>query len=185
MSVVRMFQFNQYLKTGTPLLATLAITWIVSGPLWALPDDREQDLEYTADDFEFDENKQTVTISGSVVMEQGSMRIDADKVVIYNQDDKVTKIIATGNPARYQQLPAINQEPIRAKANRLEYQVEQETIHLIDNASLVQQGTSLTGSRIDYDVRKSVVKASSDSNSSGKKKRVKMVIPPKSIGRQE
>ena len=158
--------------------------YLLCEPLAALPDDREQDFDFSSDDFEFDEVKQTITYLGSVVMEQGSIRIDADKVVFYMQDNKPTKIIATGTPAHYKQVPAINQEPIRAKADRLEYQMEQETIHLIGNASLVQQGTSLTGSRIDYDVRKSVVKASSDSTS-GKKKRVKMVIPPKSISRQE
>ncbi len=156
----------------------------LSRQLFALPTDRDQSVLLNADEIEFDEKNQTITYSGSVTMEQGSMRINADKMVIHTKSDKVVKVIATGSPAHYRQIPALDQEPVLAKANRLEYQVDQGTLHLINNASLVQEGTSLSGNRIDYDVKKSIVKASSD-NGDGPKERVRMVIPPKSISGQE
>lgn len=159
-------------------------TTLFSGTLLALPTDRDQSVLLNADEIEFDEQSQTITYSGSVVMEQGSMRINAEKMVIHTESDKVVKIIATGSPAHYRQLPAVDQEPVVAKANRLEYQVDQATLHLINNASLVQEGTSLSGNRIDYDVKKSIVRASSDKGE-GPKERVRMVIPPKSISGQE
>lgn len=94
----------------------------------------------------------------------------------------MTQIVATGRPARYQQKPSPDEGPIIAQANRLEYNIAQDTLHLIENASLQQEGSSLSGNRIDYDVKKSVVKAGGDASQN---ERVKMVIPAKSLKQAE
>ncbi len=144
----------------------------------ALESDRNKPITITSNEAERDEIKGTTTYSGEVVMEQGSMRIDADTVVIHNTREKVTKIIALGKPARYQQKPSDSEGLVIAEANTLEYSLETESLHLIESASLKQEGTSLSGNRIDYDVRKSVVKAGSGKSAT---ERVRMVIPPKAL----
>lgn len=164
-----MNRFNCYL-----LAAGLALIAPVTS--LALPSDREQPIEISADSAERDEAEGTTTYAGGVVMQQGSMRIDAHKVVIYNDRNKVTKIVATGDPARYQQQPNQSGGLVVAEAKRLEYNISEETLHLIESASLKQEGTSLSGNRIDYDVRKAVVKAGSDA---AQTERVRMVIPPR------
>ena len=157
------------------LLCSLAVS-----QAFALPSDRNQPLKIQSDDFESDEISETTTYTGSVILEQGSMKIMAEKLVIQRKDDKITRVVATGFPARYSQVPKLNQEPVNATANRIEYRISKEMLYLIDNASLDQEGSNLSGDRIEYDVKQSVVKAGSKRKTANKK-RVKMVIPPKSF----
>ncbi len=146
--------------------------------VYGLTTDRLQAITTHSDEAEHDESQGTFTYAGNVVMQQGSMRINADKVVIYYEKDKVSKIIAQGAPARYEQKPNQREGLVVAKANTLEYDIGAETLRLIDGASLQQEGTSLSGNFINYDVKKSVVKAggSADDN-----QRVRMVIPANSL----
>lgn len=164
------------------LAAGLALYLLASQQAFALPSDRNQAITIHSDSAERDEIKGTITYSGNVVMQQGSMRIDADEVVIVNDKSKVTQIVATGRPARYQQKPNEDEGPVVAQANRLEYNIAQDTLHLIENALLQQEGTSLSGNRIDYDVKKSVVKAGGNASQN---ERVKMVIPARSLKQLE
>ena len=157
------------------MLTALGLTLYTDKPA-ALPDDHLQSITIQSDSAERDELKGTTTYAGRVLMQQGSMKIEANSIVIYNTDDRVTHLVATGLPAKYQQRPSSGQEAVEAKANTLEYLVNEETLRLIDNASLRQGGTSLSGTLIQYDVKKALVKA--DSND---EERVKMVIPPKAF----
>jgi lipopolysaccharide export system protein LptA len=147
-------------------------------PGLCLSSDRNESITIVSDTAERDEQKGTTTYSGAVVMQQGSMRIEAEKVVIFDNKNKVIKIVANGNPARYQQKPNADDGLVVANAARLEYDIAQETLHLIDGASLTQEGTSLSGNRIDYDVKQSVVKAGGDER---KNERVRMVIPARAL----
>ncbi len=143
----------------------------------ALPSDSEQVIQFSSDRLEIDEVKKTQTYSGSVEMQQGSLKIFAEKVVIYREGNRTSQIVATGQPARYSQIAQPGEEPIIAKARRMEYDIEGKTLQLIDNASIVQRGTSLSGNKIDYDVQRSLVKAQGDGKG-GEDDRVRMVIPP-------
>jgi len=152
----------------------------------ALPDDSKQKLEIVADSNAFDFKTRTTTFYGSVVFTQGSLKINADKLIYYGDYDtdnpeSTDKIVATGYPARFQQTPRVDQAPITAIANRLEYAVKAETLFLINNASLDQDGSSLSGNRIEYDVKNALVKASGKSQTTGENGRVRMVIPPKKL----
>lgn len=146
----------------------------------ALPEDRDQAITIQSDRAERDELKGTTVYTGRVLMEQGSMQIKADMITIFNDSNKVNKLVATGTPAEYRQTPVVGQAPVLAQANTLEYLVDEETLRLIDNASLTQDGASLSGTLIQYDVHKSLVKANSD-----EQERVKMVIPAKSLGQSD
>lgn len=156
----------------------------------ALPDDSRQEMSITADDdFIFDFRTSTTTFLGNVELVQGSLKIKADKLIYYGKFDPANpqstdKIVAIGKPARFQQTPAVDAAPVTAVANKLEYFVKNETLYLIDNASLDQDGSSLSGNRIEYDVKKALVKASGKSSTS-KDGRVRMVIPPKKLQSDE
>ncbi|WP_096085254.1 lipopolysaccharide transport periplasmic protein LptA [Agaribacterium haliotis] len=145
----------------------------------ALPDDAEQDLQLEAETLVYDETQGTLTYEGSVFMQQGSMKIEADKVVIYGNMDSAQRLTADGQPARFQQTPTLGTPPVIARADELDYDVQTKSLLLQGNAHLTQEGSSLSGNRIEYDVINSVVKAGSLREGSSDKKRVKMVIPPK------
>lgn len=151
----------------------------------ALPTDREQPFTTNSDSVELNDKAGTTTLNGNVIIEQGSMRITANSVVLHYSKNAITKVVALGKPAHYSQIPKVGQEPVQAKAKKLEYNIKAETLQLINNASLIQEGgTSLSGNKINYDVKKSIVQAGSDiTQQSGK--RVKLVIPAKSLENNE
>lgn len=169
------------------LSACLSLAWFVShsAAVLALPDDRFKDLSISADSAELDDQNGTTTYAGSVIVEQGSMQIRAERVVIYGRKDTYSRVVAIGKPARLSQVPKAGQEPVTARAGRMEYQITSETLILLDNAAFSQEGTSLSGNRIEYDVKRAVVKAGGKSDAQGDDKRVRMVIPPKALSKEE
>lgn len=164
----------------------ISLAVLLATNAWTLPDDDTQTMFIDADTHEFDIRAGTTTFLGNVVLQQGSLKINANKVVYYGKFEKgkvdsAKKIVATGNPARFQQTPKENSPPVTAVANTLEYSASNETLFLIENASLDQDGTSLSGNRIEYDVKKALVKAGGKTSADGTKERVRMVIPPKTL----
>lgn len=168
----------------------LSLTSILGWQAHALPNDSQQRSEIVADHNVFDFKTRTTTFFGNVIFTQGSLKIEADKLVYYGKFESdnrehTDRIIATGAPAHFQQTPKVGMSPVKAVANTLEYAVKDETLFLIDNASLDQDGSSLSGNRIEYDVKQAVVKASGRNTSSGSDGRVRMVIPPKKLQEQD
>lgn len=154
-----------------------ALLPFAAAPLQALPSDRDQPIHIQSDSAERNEKKGITTYRGDVQMDQGTLRIEADKVVIHSLDNQVSMIVATGKPAHYHQTPEVNKPAVKASGNTIKYMVTEEKLQLIKNASLVQNdGTTMTGERINYDMKDAVVKAAGQTNS----KRIHMVIPPKS-----
>lgn len=153
---------------------------------FALPEDSAQDMDIYSDTYEFDFQNSTTTFIGNVILNQGSLKINADKIVYFGklENGKAAgsgKIVATGKPARFQQTPKVDTLPVTAIANRLEYSIKNETLFLIEDASLDQDGTSLSGNRIEYDVKRALVKASSKIRTFENEGRVRLVIPPKTF----
>lgn len=175
-----MIRFGNPFSNACPIFAIGGLI-LYSQLSFALPDDRFQDLSIQADSAELDDHSGTTTYAGAVIVEQGSMKIMADTVVIYGRNDSYSKVVATGKPAHLSQVPKAGQDPVTAQANRLEYRITDETLFLIDNAAFEQEGTSLSGNRIEYDVKKAVVKAGGKTTSTGRDRRVKMVIPPRAL----
>ncbi len=161
----------------TTVLAILISSF--SAPLWALASDKQQPIHISSDSAERNEKKGVTIYTGSVQMDQGTLRINADKVVIHSVNNEIAKIIATGKPAHYQQKPSPEKQLVIAKGDTIEYMLDTEKLLLIDNASLRQNdGTTMTGKRIDYNIKESLVKAESNKTKS-KDDRIHMVIQPK------
>jgi len=167
-------------------LLCLGITLsVIASNVYSLPNDSDQELTLEAVSAEFDETLGMTTYTGEVVMQQGSMVIRADKLVIYGKLDSANKVIATGKPAKFQQTAKIDAQPVRASANKLEYEVSNETLVLVGNAALDQEGSSLKSNLIKYDVKKALVKAGSKKDATDGDDRVRMVIPAKVFKTEE
>ena len=142
----------------------------------ALANDREQPIYIESDRAVRNDKKGVTVYQGSVKMEQGSMRIQADKVTIHSIDNKISRIIATGQPARYQQQPSPEKKPVVAEGNTIKYEIDTEHLVLLSNASIVQEGTTMSGERIDYDIAQSLMRAAGNTKSGNQ--RIQMVITP-------
>lgn len=165
-------------------IAALGLLCSLASPAsLGLPTDREQAIHISADQATRDEKAGLTTYTGNVEFVQGTLRITADKITIYQQQEGAGKIVAIGKPARLQQKPEIDKELMRAHADTIEYYEEEDRVHLQTNAQIEQGGSRVTGKTIDYFIAKELVKA--DSDASQKNSRVNIVIPPSMIDKKE
>jgi len=142
---------------------------------WALRSDRNQPIDIRADRVEVDQRKQTSHYLGHVRLQQGSLKIDADDVMVYMQNGKLHKIVISGNPARFQQQPEGSKTVVTSQAQNMEYYAGEQRLLLKHNAEVNQGGNQFHGDFIEYDTRTSTVKANTDENSQS---RVHAIIQP-------
>lgn len=133
---------------------------MVSGSALALPDDRNQPISGQADTMHMDQKTGIATYSGNVNLMQGSLNIRADVIHVHmDSKNTITKITASGKPARFSQQPSLEQKVVNATASEITYSPTEERLLLIENAEIEQDGQKLNAPRIDYDLIKEVMKA--------------------------
>lgn len=136
-----------------------------------------------ADSAEQDEKMGVTTYRGNVAIVQGPLSIQADRVQINSRNDgekrSVEKITATGSPATFTHQAVNAADNIVAQALHIDYHLTLGSVILENNASLVQQGSSVSGDRIEYFIAEKRVKAAAGGQSpDGQQGRVRTVITP-------
>ena len=116
----------------------------------ALDSDRDQPIQIVADVAIRDELAGETRYEGNVVLTQGSLVITADTLSIRHSTDQADEIVATGKPATLVQQPTPDQAPVDASALRIEYVRSQVSVRLLEEARIAQDGSTLSGSQIDY-----------------------------------
>jgi lipopolysaccharide export system protein LptA len=160
------------------LMAALFATH--SAATLALTSDKNETIRGSADSLIVDQKNGIATYTGAVKIQQGSLMITADSIVIHtNPDSSVEKMIATGSPARFQQQPAEDQGVVTAAAKNITYTPSNEHLLLVEDASVEQNGAVMSGPHIDYDLVKEVMKAAGSNDASGDGQRIEIVIPPR------
>ncbi|MGL6161110.1 lipopolysaccharide transport periplasmic protein LptA [Microbulbifer sp.] len=161
---------NKFLR---PLAAISALILIAQAI--ALPGDRDQPIKVDAKHFEGDRSKNLFVYSGNVVITQGSLQIRADRVEVHgNAEGEINRVIATGKPAHFQQQVQQSQNPVKARAARIEYTVNSDELHLTGDAYVDRDGNTLTAERIDYDLASEQMQAQGQSGEG----RVEMIWKP-------
>jgi lipopolysaccharide export system protein LptA len=143
---------------------------------FGLENDAEQPIYIDSDNAVYDEKGQTSTYTGNVVAKQGSIKIDADKLVVFLRDGAIIKLVATGKPSKFEQLPAVGKEKMYGEGLVNEFYPEKNLLVFMQNASVWQGDAKQSSERIEYDTKNSLLKAG-ESSSDGK--RVHSVIKPK------
>lgn len=140
----------------------------------ALPDDQQQPIHVTANSAIQENN--TVTYRGNVIIVQGSVRIEADQVVILHEKGKLQKATATGKPARFQQQPDVDGGLITGSANTLIYHNSDQRVELLQDAFVDRDKSTVKSDRIEYLLPSKTVRADAlPNNNSG---RVEMILQP-------
>ena len=148
-----------------------------SGFSLALPGDKYETIRGRAANLAIDNKTGVATYSGNVNIQQGSLNIIADSLIVHrNAQGDVEKMVASGSPARFKQQPEPEKGVITASAKSITYTPAKEHLLLVENASLEQDGSVMSGATIDYDLVKELLRASGNTQqgSSG----VEIVIPP-------
>lgn len=146
----------------------------------ALTGDSEQPINIESDNQSLDLTNNVVTFNTNVVITQGSVKINADKVVITRPnekkaDNKKETVDAYGKPVKFQQK-LDNGKMVYGNADKVHYDLGKEFLTLIDNAQLKQEDSRINGDIITYDVKKQQLKANGNGNS-----RVKTILIPNQL----
>lgn len=167
---------NKWLtKWPTKWLALLAIM-LASPALLALSNDKDQPVTIEADSVDIDENTETAIYRGNVILNQGSINLQANRVVVHNFQSDNARIVATGKQISFSQKEDGTGQIIRGRANQAEYGINSARLELTGKAQLVKGKNTFRNDRIIYDREKAVVKAGSSAQG---KDRVKITIGPK------
>ncbi|QSA97955.1 lipopolysaccharide transport periplasmic protein LptA [Methylococcus sp. EFPC2] len=163
-------------KFALPLLGLLS-------PLaWGLESDAKQPIYIEADSATYDEAKGETVYVGNVHTTQGSLEVFGDRMIVLQKNGKTEKILSYGNPTRLKQTPEPNKPDWHGTGQRAEYFPETGILVLYENA-LAWQGNQADSSdrvasdRIEYDSRRSVMKAGVPAGSPGGK-RVRVTLQP-------
>ncbi len=154
------------------LSSIILLTVLTASFAQALPEDRDQPINISAESSRLMGDK-TTRFTGNVIVTQGSTQINADQLTAYVVDNRTTKLIATGSPVRFQERPRANEPLTVGNANRLELDVEAQSIALIGNAYLSQDGKEMRADRIVHDSQSRLTTAG------GGQERVNVILQPK------
>ena len=130
----------------------LALAVAAAAPAQALPEDAEQPIHILAESAEVERQEGRIVYIGSVRVEQGSLRVNAERMVVDYAAGKVVRITATGAPAHYTQDLEADAGQVEADASTIVYHTRESRIDLQGNAHLKQSGNSLIGDLIRYDI---------------------------------
>lgn len=146
--------------------------------VWALESDSSQPISIDSNTATYDENTQTSTYIGNVISIQGSIHVNSDKLVAYQKDGEVDKLVFTGNGnrAKFRQTPDGGGDDVTGEAFVGEYYPKKNLLILQNQAVVVQGNATYASNLIEYDLKSSLVKAGEKSSDS---KRVHVILRPK------
>ncbi|WP_111858645.1 lipopolysaccharide transport periplasmic protein LptA [Acinetobacter sp. CFCC 10889] len=152
----------------------------VSAASFALPSDRNQAISLVADKATYNERTGVTTYTGNVVIEQGTMKLQAASIVAQlNKDKQISTITANGSPAKFEQQVDTAKGIARGQAQKIVYNAETGIINLIGNAYLNQNGASIRSGTLKYSMNKGDIEANGSAGTSGTSNgRVQIIIPP-------
>lgn len=179
MYLTNFFSMKHSFLTKTICTASLMSLSVAA---FALPSDRNQPISLVADKATYSEATGVTTYTGNVLIEQGTMKLQASSIVAQlNKNKQISTITATGAPAKFQQQVDSAKGVARGEAQKIIYNADTGIINLIGNAYLYQDGASIRSSTLKYSMNKGDVEASGSSNTTGPSKgRVQIIIPPNS-----
>lgn len=160
------------------------ILWLltaVSMTLSALESDQYQAIVIHSDSAQLNAKTGKVTYSGNVVLEQGTIRITSDELILTRKEEgqlESAKAIGKSKQATYQQQIKAGEELTKARANTILYSQKNNDVTFTGNASLTQKENLITGERIVYDITKEVANVGASTHSKQEKSRVKVIIQP-------
>ena len=182
MIFIKSFHHQLMNKLFYYILSIFFIIFVFTTNCLALSSDQNQPIELEADSADLNDLEGISIYKGDVILTQGSTQLQASTLTLFhNKKHKLTKIEAIGTPASFKQRPDGQNSDVKAKANKMLYFVNKDTVYLYENAIFFQDKNSFRGDQIVYDTKNNIVKAASKKTPTGKGKtkpkgRVKVVI---------
>ncbi len=148
--------------------------------------DRDKPINYSADSGDVNYLTKVGTLSGNVIITQGTLSIRADKIVFRQNADNSLSASAYGNPVSFRQKRDGVDEYFEGYAQRAEYDGSKELLELFDRALLRRGKDDIRSNYISYNAATELFKAegraetSAPPGTTGPDARVRGVFQPKS-----
>jgi lipopolysaccharide export system protein LptA len=131
------------------LLSLFVLAFLAAPSAYALKSDADQPINIRARRVEANEKTGESVYSGNVVMTQGSLTIEADRLEVILREGQTELIRAAGKPMRMRARTDAG-ENIRARAARAEYHGKARKIDFFGNVELRRDGDVFTGAVLHY-----------------------------------
>lgn len=144
--------------------------------------DRDKPMLMEADRVTVDDPGQTSTFEGNVQMRQGTMLIEAGKIVVIQDKQGFSHMTATGQPAHFRQKRDGVNEYAEGFGERIEYDTNTEVANFYGQARVKRDGDDVRGEHIIYNTKSGVFQVFGSNSQTPKtagKGRVTIVIQPK------
>ncbi len=175
---------NRSRRAGWHRTAVIACCLLTAAIAHAERADRDKPVNLEADQVTVDDNKQTATFIGNVVLTQGTLVIRGDRMVVQQDADGFKYGVAYGNLASFRQKREGYDEYVDGYAERIEYDSKAEKLQMFNRAYLKKSNDDVRGNYISYEIATEFFKvvgggkqAATAGNPEG---RVRAVIQPKS-----
>lgn len=146
-------------------------------PVHAERADRDKPVHIEADTVRMDDLQKIAVYEGKVILTQGTLRVQADRVEVRQDADGFLTGTALGKPVHFRQRLDGKGDWVDAWANRVEYDARKEQVRLIGEAFLKKGEEELRGNIITFDARSELYQASGGLPGQ-KSGRVRAVIMP-------
>ena len=153
---------------------------LLARPVLAASSDREKPLNIEADSLTVNDITKVGTYTGNVVATQGTMMMQADKLVVTQSGNGPKTVTAYGNPVKFREKEENSDQYVEAYAAQAHYDDATGELTLTGNAFLRRGGDQVQGNIVTYNTRTEFFKVVGAPNKpSG---RVRMVIMPRKQG---
>ena len=112
--------------------------------------DREKNIEFQGDAGGGNAETKTGELVGHVIITQGTMTIQADRVTFRQNADNSLSATAYGNPVRFREKRDGADDYYEGYAQRIVYDGEKRLVELFDNALLKKTGDEIRSNYISY-----------------------------------
>ncbi len=138
-------------RTPATALAIAAICLVSAFPARAERADRDKPISLEADRVTVDDKKKVQVFDGHVRLSQGSLAIQAERIVVTQDAAGYQKGVATGAPARFRAKREGRDEFIEGEALRIEHDTRTGRTEFFDRAVVKSGGDEVRGQFIRYD----------------------------------
>lgn len=115
-----------------------------------LDSDKDAPVAIQADSTEINFRTGSRTLTGNVIIDQGTLHIEADKVIVKYKGNALDTATAWGKPVKFRQLPEGKKEEVHGEGRILKLEHAKNLVTLKDQAKLTQGSNTVNGRIIYY-----------------------------------
>jgi lipopolysaccharide export system protein LptA len=143
-----------------PVAAALLIgAALAAAPACAEKADRDKPINYQADTGDVNVQSKVGTLTGNVILTQGTLTIHADKIVFRQNPDNSVSASAWGNPITFREQEDNSPEYYEGVAQHAEYDGRKRVLELFDRAMLRKGSDEIRSNYISYNADTGLFKA--------------------------